>query len=96
MIFEEYPGHPMAVVTVGRWGNNLAIRIPGDVARAAGIQDGERVSIETVEGGVVIRRATAPGSLEELFAARSPAEWRAEYASAYDWGPDVGREIVEE
>ncbi len=86
----------MVVVTVGRWGNNLAVRIPSDVARAAGIQDGERVSVETVEGGVVIRRAAAPATLEELFAARSPAEWRAEYAGAYDWGPDVGREIVEE
>ena len=23
-------------------------------------------------------------------------EWRAAYAGAYDWGPDVGRERVEE
>ena len=22
--------------------------------------------------------------------------WRALYADAYDWGPDVGREVVEE
>jgi hypothetical protein len=25
-----------------------------------------------------------------------PEEWRAAYAGAFDWGPDVGREVVEE
>jgi hypothetical protein len=34
--------------------------------------------------------------LEELFHGKSPKEWRAEYAEAFDWGPDVGREVVEE
>ena len=35
-------------------------------------------------------------TLEKLFAGRSPENWRREYAGAYDWGPDVGREVVEE
>jgi hypothetical protein len=34
--------------------------------------------------------------LEELFHGKSPKEWRAAYAGALDWGPDVGREVVEE
>jgi hypothetical protein len=34
--------------------------------------------------------------LGALFAGKAPEEWRAAYASAYDWGPDVGREAVEE
>ena len=33
--------------------------------------------------------------LEELFACKSAGEWRAMYAGAYDWGADVGWEIVE-
>jgi hypothetical protein len=34
--------------------------------------------------------------LQELFRGKSPEEWRVAYADAFDWGPDVGREIVEE
>lgn len=34
--------------------------------------------------------------LEQLFAGRAPAEWRALYAEAFDWGPDIGREAVQD
>jgi hypothetical protein len=34
--------------------------------------------------------------LDELFRGKTPEQWRAEYADAFDWGPDVGREIVEQ
>jgi antitoxin MazE len=83
-------------VTIGRWGKNLAIRIPGDIVRAAGLSNGERLDIETHEGEIVIRRAAPHLTLEELFRGKSPEEWRAAYAGAFDWGPDVGREVVEE
>ncbi len=48
----------------------------------------------TAHGETAIHPTEPRVSLEELFQARSPAEWRAEYADAYDWGPDVGREVV--
>jgi antitoxin MazE len=86
----------MSQVTVGKWGKNLAIRFPGEIAKAAGLSDGERVEIETHDGKIVIRRAVPHFTLEELFRGRSPEEWRAAYARAFDWGPDVGREVVEE
>ena len=34
-------------------------------------------------------------TLEKLFRGRSAGEWRAEYAGAFDWGSDLGREIVD-
>ena len=86
----------MTQVTVGRWGKNLAIRIPGEIAKAAGLGDGERVEIETHDREIVIRRAVPHLTLEGLFGGKSPEEWRAAYAGAFDWGPDVGREVVEE
>ena len=58
--------------------------------------EGERVEIETRGGEIVLRRVAPHFTLEELFRGRSPEEWRAAYAGAYDWGPDVGRERVEE
>jgi antitoxin MazE len=81
---------------VGRWRRSLAVRIPGDIANAAGIADGQRIEIEAREGDIVIRRAVPRFTLEDLFRGKSPEEWRAAYAGAFDWGPDVGREAVEE
>jgi antitoxin MazE len=77
-------------------GKSLAIRLPGEIVRAAGLRNGERLGIETHDGKIVIRRAVPHFSLEELFRGKSPEKWRAAYAEAFDWGPDVGREVVEE
>ncbi len=44
---------------VGKWGRNLAIRIPMDVARASGLADGETVEIEMQDGDLVVRRRAA-------------------------------------
>ena len=86
----------MPQATVGRWGRNLAVRIPGEIASAAGIREGQRVEIAAQDGEVVIRPAAPRFTLEELFRGKSAEEWRRAYAGAYDWGPDVGRESVEE
>ena len=86
----------MSHITVGKWGKNLAVRFPGDVAREIGLHEGERVEIETQDGAIVIRRATPHFTLEDLFRGRSPKAWRAAYSGAFDWGDDVGREVVEE
>lgn len=86
----------MPRVTVGKWGKNLAVRFPGEIADAARLSDGERVQIETRDGDIVIRRAVPRFTLEELFKGKSPKQWRRAYAGAFDWGSDVGREIVEE
>ncbi len=86
----------MSQVTVGKWGKNLAVRFPGDIVRAAGLRDGERLRIEARDGDIVIRRVQPRFTLEELFKGKSPKQWRAAYADAFDWGPDVGREVVEE
>jgi antitoxin MazE len=83
-------------VIIGKWGKNLAIRLPGEIVKAAGLNDGERVEIETRDGDIVIRRTAPHFTLEEMFRGKSPEEWRAAYTGAYDWGPDVGCEAVEE
>jgi antitoxin MazE len=44
----------------------------------------------------VIHRLVPQFTLEELFRGKSPEEWRAAYKGAFDWGPDIGREAIEE
>lgn len=86
----------MSRAIVGKWGKNLAIRLPGEITRATKLSDGDRVDISAVAGDIVIRRTVPTFTVEELFKGKSPKEWRAAYREAFDWGPDVGREIVEE
>jgi antitoxin component of MazEF toxin-antitoxin module len=49
----------MAHSVVGKWGKNLAIRVPMEVARASGLADGETVEIEMQDGDLVVRRGAA-------------------------------------
>ena len=86
----------MSQVIVGKWGKNLAVRLPGDIVNEAGLREGERVEVEAHEGDIIIRRVAPRYTLAELFHGKSPQEWRAAYADAFDWGPDAGREAVDE
>lgn len=86
----------MSHVTVGRWGRNLAVRLPGEVVRRVGLHDGDRVAVEIIEGKIVIRPVEPRIALDKLFVGKSAAEWRAAYADAFDWAPDVRREVVAE
>lgn len=86
----------MARATVGRWGKNLAIRFPAEVAVAAKLSEGERVEIAASGDEVVIRKLPGEPDIEAMFAGRRPEDWRALYRDAFDWGPDLGRERVEE
>jgi len=49
----------MSHSVVGKWGKNLAIRVPMEIARAAGLTDGEKVEVETQDGDIVVRRREA-------------------------------------
>ena len=49
----------MSHSVVGKWGKNLAIRVPMKVARAAGLTDGEKVEVEAQDGDIVVRRREA-------------------------------------
>lgn len=44
-----------AELTVQNWGNNLAVRIPASVARAARLVRGQAVVVEAIDGNVVVR-----------------------------------------
>ena len=86
----------MSLAIIGRWGKNLAIRFPVEIAKAAGFRDGERVELLPHAGDIVIRKLAPAFTVEGLFQDKKPEEWRRLYADAYDWGEDRGREIVEE
>jgi antitoxin MazE len=86
----------MSRAVIGRWGKNLAIRFPAEIAKAAGLGDGQRVEIVSSADAIVIRKLAPELTAEAMFAGKSPQVWRALYRGVYDWGPDQGRERIEE
>ncbi len=59
----------MAHVTLGRWGKSLAVRIPLDLAQAAGWSDGERLDVRAEGDSIVIHRPAARAQTEAQRAA---------------------------
>jgi antitoxin MazE len=77
-------------VQVSRWGNNLGIRLPKDLAARAGLVDGARVEMSLEGNRIVIATNRPVYSLAELLEGMTPEAMH----EAYDWGPDQGRENV--
>ena len=78
-------------VQVARWGNSLGLRLPKDIAEKVGLQAGSRVEIAAENGRVVISPAQPRYVLADLLKGMTPDAMH----EAFDWGPDVGREIIE-
>lgn len=62
-----------AILDIKQWGNNLGVRLPAAVARAANLQADQRVRISVENNELVIRPITnAPLSLEQRLASFDP------------------------
>ena len=82
-------------VTVKKWGNSAAVRIPRGVLEAAGLAIEDRVEIREEGGSIVIERARTRYRLEDLLKAHqllAPAADAGDEAWMED-GP-VGKELL--
>lgn len=78
-----------AVLDIKRWGNNLGVRLPAAVARAAHLRADQRVRVSVEDGQVVIRPvADAAIGLEQRLARFDPARHGGEVMA----GQPVGAE----
>jgi antitoxin MazE len=73
---------------VGKWGNSLAVRIPGTYAKELDLEEGAELEVTRVEGGLLLRPRKHQYTIEELLAQIKPENIHGET----DWGPAVGRE----
>ena len=68
---------------IKRWGNNLGVRLPAAVARAAHLHADQRVRVSVEEGLIVIRPETeAPLTLEQRLAQFDPERHGGEAMAA--------------
>ena len=63
-----------AILDIKRWGNNLGVRLPASVARAARLEADQRVRITVEDGRVIITpHGDRPPTLAERLARFDPA-----------------------
>ena len=87
----------MTRVTIGKWGDSLAVRLPNDIIELVHLHDGESVDVVAVNGAIRINPMEVVQTVEDWFKGKTDQEWWAEYRTmTVDWGPDVGREIIPE
>lgn len=71
---------------LGKWGNSLAVRIPGTYAKELDLKEGAEVEVIRVDGGLLLRPHKRAYKLEDLLAQIKPENIHAET----DWGPTAG------
>jgi antitoxin MazE len=74
---------------VGKWGNSLAVRIPGTYAKELELEEGAELEVTRVKDGLLLKRRTREYTLDELLKQITPENIHGET----DWGPPVGKEI---
>jgi antitoxin MazE len=74
-------------VSLAKWGNSLAVRIPKAVADSARLREGQDMDIAASKAGDILLRRRK--NLRELVNAITPKNRHA----ATDWGPPVGKEV---
>jgi antitoxin MazE len=62
-------------VTLSKWGNSLAFRVPKDVAELAGFQEGEALELTLDGQSIVVSKKRY--SLEEMLKDMEGKEWPA-------------------
>jgi antitoxin MazE len=53
-------------VTLSKWGNSLAFRVPKDVAQAAGFEEGSPLDMTVKDGSIVLSPARKRYNLDEM------------------------------
>jgi antitoxin MazE len=79
-----------AVLDIKRWGNNLGVRLPAAVAKAAGLRADQRVRVAVEGGSVVITPVgDALASLTDRLARFDPARHGGEAMPAAPVGAEL-------
>jgi antitoxin MazE len=80
-----------AELTVKKWGNNLGVRIPADIAAAVRLTVDQRVQVSARGDAIVIEPARRQRyRLDELLSGITPRNKH----DAADFGPPVGKELL--
>ncbi|RDU95392.1 AbrB/MazE/SpoVT family DNA-binding domain-containing protein [Trinickia dinghuensis] len=83
----------MAVQTLKRWGNSLAVRIPASVAQEARLAEGQAIDVQVVDGKVQILPFLAIKRFSRERYVQQLREGKLEPHDAIDFGAPQGSEF---
>jgi antitoxin MazE len=84
----DTPGSKPMRTQIRKWGNSLAVRIPGTYAKDLDLEEGMDVDVSLVEGGILLRPHPKEYSLDELVSRITPENTHEEA----NYGEALGRE----
>ncbi|WP_428415277.1 AbrB/MazE/SpoVT family DNA-binding domain-containing protein [Pararhizobium sp.] len=85
----------MTQVTICKWGNSSAIKLPKAAMNELGLANGDTVDLTVSNGQMILEKARlqlAP-PLPEMIAEMDRLGWENEPGTV-DWGPDAGSERI--
>jgi antitoxin MazE len=79
-------------VLLSKWGNSLGLRLPKALTAEIGMSEGQKVEVRVEGGRIIVEPVRKTLTLEQMMENVTPEAMR----EAWDWGDDVGREIVDD
>ena len=79
-------------ILISKWGNSLGLRLPRSLAQQIGVAEGQKVNVTAQGARLIVEAVTPIYRLEDLLANMTPGAMH----DAFDWGDDVGGEIVDD
>ncbi len=79
-------------VLLSKWGNSLGLRLPKALTAEIGVSEGQKVEVRAEGGRIVVEPVRKTLTLEQMMENVTPEAMR----EAWDWGEDVGREIIDD
>ena len=79
-------------VVLSKWGNSLGLRLPKALTAEIGVSEGQKVEVRAEGGRIIVEPVRKTLTLEQMMENVTPEAMR----EAWDWGDDVGREIVDD
>ncbi|MGG0717602.1 AbrB/MazE/SpoVT family DNA-binding domain-containing protein [Robertmurraya massiliosenegalensis] len=79
------------MVTVKKWGNSLAVRIPSQFAKNLGLRHGSQIELELLADEIVIRPVQTKPTLDHLLA---QTKGKTNPHLDFDFGVPEGKELI--
>jgi antitoxin MazE len=79
-------------VLLSKWGNSLGLRLPKALTAEIGVSDGQKVDVRAENGRIIVEPVRPALTWAQMLENTTPEAMR----EAWDWGEDVGREIVDD
>ncbi|AQY49948.1 pemI-like protein [Listeria weihenstephanensis FSL R9-0317] len=58
----------MTTVSIKKWGNSKAVRIPNNILNALNLHENDKLNIEVVDNQMILTKTVAELTIEDLFA----------------------------